>query len=288
MNSFDFPEMPTYSGYWQPIYFEPVLGSGERITIAVVAIGNTGEFQVIQAIRTELLECLYGNRASHIHSMINLVIASSHKCISKYKNLLEWQAPFSGLILGEGVQALDKDLNGIVRQAIQFSSSLSSLAIDAERDDDEQVQPRKYASQFATNIQKELKIINPSLNDCFNQKIKVSGSDVMTSYGFMNELYASNFGLLLPTRMSTSLNSVKAKIFDIEALKKSNYLMMPEHFEMIIGTPSLDDPTLSEKAVIRLKNTLEMVEELALKEDIKVFRVNTAIDAANHINSVAA
>jgi hypothetical protein len=36
MNSFDlvFPEMPTYQGYWQPIYFEPVVGSGERITVA--------------------------------------------------------------------------------------------------------------------------------------------------------------------------------------------------------------------------------------------------------------
>lgn len=290
MNPFDlaFPDMPTYEGQWQPIYFEPVVGSGERITIAVAAIGSTGEFKVVQAIRTELLECLYGINANRIHSMINLIITSSNNYIKKNQTLSSWPAPFDGVILGPPTRALDTELNGIIKQAITFSSSLSSLALDAEREDDEQVQPKRYAAQFSKNIQNELNQINPKLLESFNQKIQVSDSDVMTTYGFMNDQYVSNFGLLIPTRMSNSLNSIKAKLFDIEVLKKSNYLMIPESFEVIIGAPSLSDPTLSDKAIHRVKNTLEMIEEIASKEDINVFRAENARSAAQHINELAA
>ena len=290
MNSFDleFPVMPTYKGYWYPIYFEPVVGSGERITVAVAAIGTLGEYQVIQAIRTELLECLYGIHAPRIHSMIDLIISSSQTCLKQNKDLSKWKAPFDGVILGAMVDALDTGLKGILKQGIRLSSSLSSLALDAERDDEEELQPKRYASQFSKNIQQELKLINPTMLSSFNQKVQISDSEIMTTYGFMNDNYASNFGLLIPTRMSISLNSIKAKLFDIEALKKSAYLMKPERFDMIIGTPSLDDPTLSDKAIDKLKNTLEMIEEIAFKEDINIFRADNAHSAAAHINQFAA
>ncbi len=35
-----FPELPTYKGVWHPIYLEPIVGSGERVTVAVVAIAG--------------------------------------------------------------------------------------------------------------------------------------------------------------------------------------------------------------------------------------------------------
>ncbi|AVF75857.1 hypothetical protein AL539_20060 [Vibrio alginolyticus] len=290
MSSIDmiFPEMPQYEGSWQAIYFEPVVGSGERVTIAVAAFGVSGECQIIQSIRSELLECLYGINAPRIRSMIDMVLQSSRTYYRSEKTLQGWIAPFDGVFLGQLTRALDDDLTGILKQAIRFSSSLSSLALDADRDEDEDVQPKRYSAKFSKNIQTELYNINSSLDDAFNQKVKVSESDVLTAFGFMNDRYVSNFGLLVPTRMSGSLNAIKARIFDIEALKKSSYLMMPERFEVIIGTPSFSDPTLSDKSIVRLKDTLEMVEEIALKENINVFRAETALDAAKHINRMAA
>ncbi|EIN5961132.1 hypothetical protein ACYVL9_002966 [Vibrio fluvialis] len=290
MSSIDmiFPEMPEYKGAWQAIYFEPVVGSGERVTIAVAGFGVSGEFQIIQSIRSELLECLYGINAPRIRSMIDMVIQSSRAYYSREKTLKAWKAPIDGVFLGQLTQALDYDLTGILKQAIRFSSSLSSLALDAERDDEEEDQPKRYSAKFSKSIQTELYAINSALDDSFNQKIKVSESDVLTPYGFMNDRYVSNFGLLVPTRMSGSLNAIKARIFDIEALKKSNYLMKPQRFEVIIGTPSFSDPTLSDKSIIRLKDTLEMVEEIALKENINVFRAESALEAAKHINVMAA
>ncbi|MFT4927515.1 MAG: hypothetical protein ACI8WB_003626 [Phenylobacterium sp.] len=282
-----FPEMPSYQGSWQSIYLEPVIGSGERITIATVAISASGEYKVIQAIGDELLDCLYGTHAIQMQNMIDLIISSLNNCLAEHGRLECWQAPIDGVILGQSSVALDTDLDGILRQAIRFTASLSALALDADRTDDE-LQPKKYAAQFAANIQEELRRINPSLLNAFNQKVKISQSDILTSFGFLNDRYVANFGLLIPTKMSVSLNSIKAKLFDIESLKKSNYLLMPNKFEVVIGIPALDDPTLSDKAIHRLRSTLEMVEELAFNENIAIYRAENAKSAAQHIIKFAA
>ena len=289
MNSLDqmFPKMPSYRGVWAPVFLEPIVGSGERVTIAVIAISKNNEYKVIQAIRNELLDCLYGMNSVNIQDMIDFVIKSFHTTIKKNNTIDNWVSPFDGVILGKKVEAIDESLDGILRQAIRFSSSLSTLALDADRNDDE-VQPRRYAEQFSKNIQSELKLIKPWLLSSFNQRIKLSDAEIMTSYGFINDRYASNFGLLIPTRMSVSLNSVKAKLFDLEKLRKSQYLMKPTTIEVIIGTPYLEDPTLTDKSVERLKSSLEMIEEFAYKEDIKVFRAESAKVAAEHISLIAA
>ena len=53
---------PLYQGAWQAIYMEPIVGSGEKITIAIMALGiDKKDTKVIQAIRPELIDCLYGD-----------------------------------------------------------------------------------------------------------------------------------------------------------------------------------------------------------------------------------
>src|SRR5690606_29210847 len=175
------------------------------------------------------------------------------------------------VVLGGVHSAADEDIEAVLRQAIRFSASLSSLALDAERDNNDE-QPRRYAEHWARSILEEIRSIEPSLASCFRKQVRVSEANVMTSYGFLSERYVSNFGLMVPMRLSASLNSIKAKLFDLEALKKSNLLVRPETYEVIIGTPSFNDPTLSDKVVERLRQHIGMVEELAQSEGIGLFR----------------
>lgn len=282
-----FPSEPTYFGTWQTLYLEPIVGSGERISVAVVAIGNNNQYRIIQAIRTELLECLYGAQSQNMQSIIDWLIESASNELKIHRSLSEWAAPFGGVILGSMHPAADDSIEGILKQAIRFTASLSTLALDAEREEDE-FQSKRYSEQWATSIFEEIKTINPHLSNCFKKRLKISESNLLTSFGFMNEKYVSNFGLLVPTRLSTSLNNVKAKLFDLEALKKSQVLIKPQIYEIIIGTPSLSDPTLTDTSVKRLRETIDMVTEVAASEDIKLFRAENAREAAIHINEIAA
>lgn len=287
-HSISFPEMPSYHGFWQSVYFEPIIGSGERITVGVLAVSNYGDAKVVRAMRSELFECLYGINAPKIINMIDLVISSIEIELTKFKTLEQWVSPIEGINLGQATLACDVDLNAILKQGLRFTASLSALSIDAEREDADEVQPKRYTSQFSSNIKDQLELINPRLTNCFNQKIKIAGSDALTAYGFINDRYVTNFGLLVPSRLSASMNIIKAKIYDIEALKKSNYCLKPERFEIIIGTPSFDDPTLSDATILRLKNSLELVEEIADKDEINIFRAINPITAAQHVARYAA
>jgi len=282
-----FPAQPNYRGSWQTIYLEPIIGSGEKIAIAVTAIGKDKQYKVIQAIRPELLDCLYGSQAEKMQTMVDWIVDSANNEIKANNTLSKWSPPFDGVTLGKEKIAADENIEGILRQAIRISASLCTLALDAEREEDEE-QPRKYSENWTRSIADEMRLISPHFASHFNKKIKVSDTDILTSYGFLTEKYVSNFGLLVPSRLSASLNAMKAKLFDLESLKKSQLLVKPDKYEMIIGMPSFDDPTLSNKAVNRLQDTVKMVSELAHSEDISLIQTKNAKQAAEHLMQTAA
>ena len=282
-----FPNSPSYKGKWQIIFLEPIVGSGEQIAVGVVAVGEHSEYRAYQAIRSELLDCLYGTKASDMQSMIDWLLDSARTYLNKNKTLHKWTPPFEGVKVSPEVLAKDENIDGIVKQAVRFSASLSSLALDADRDDEDE-QPRRYAEHWTSSIAEELKNINPSLVTNFRKRVQIGETEILTTYGFYTERYVSNFGLIVPSRLSSSLNAVKARLLDLESLQRSHVLIKPEKYELIIGTPSFDDPTLSDKSVKRLRDTVNMVQELAESEQISLFRAENATQAAQHINDIAA
>jgi len=288
MNKLDalFPELPKSSGWWSTIYLEPIVGSGEQIAIAVLACTER-DFKVVQAIRTELLDCLYGNQASNMLSMISWVIESVKKEFKTSKSLDQWVGPFDGITLSKPTTARGHNLDEILRQAVRFTSSLSSLSLDAERSEEE-VQPRKYSEQWSRSIAQEIKSINPKLVSSFGQKVQLGESKILTTFGFIQGDYTANFGLLVPSRLSASLNAVKAKLLDLETFKKSGLLAKPSGFEVIIGTPSDSDPTLTDSSLKKLRDNIDMIGELASLENIDVFRAESAETAAYHISNKVA
>ncbi len=276
-----FPTYPSYKGIWQPIFLEPIIGSGEKITIVILAISKNLEYKIIQAIRTELLDCLYGNNAFRLQSMIDWVIESINKELMVSKNLSRWNPPLLGIDIGKEVEAADENIDGILKQGIRFSASLSALAIDAERDD-LGIDAKKTNEKWIDNVCEEVKVINPSLTRYFKQKIKINNSKILTTYGFLNERNVINFGVINLTRISQGVNYIKAKILDLENFKKTSLIIKPDNYEIIISS-SIDDHFHSEKSLNNLNDHIEMVQEIASIENIGVFIAKNAKEAAEHL-----
>lgn len=288
MNKLDslFPELPKEEGYWRAIYLEPIVGSGEKISIAALAVTNK-QFKVIQSVRNELLDCLYGNQADNIRSMISWVINSLQTELKTSSSLGKWVSPIAGIVIGDEIVARGQNLDEILRQAVRFSASLSALSLDADRSDDDE-QPRKYSEHWSRSISAAMKQVNPQLIQSFGQKVQLGEANVATSFGFMYGDYSANFGLLVPSRLAASLNNVKAKLLDLETFKKSALVIKPREFEIIIGSPSLTDPTLTDASVKKLRDNFTLIEEIAKAENIKLFRAESAEEAAHHINEKVA
>ena len=288
MNSLDslFPALPETTGCWRPVYLEPIVGSGEKISIAVIGVSGKS-YKVIQSVRNELLDCLYGKQAENISSMITWVIESLNNQLRLKGSLEEWESPITGVEIGAETTARGSNIDDILRQAIRFSASLSTLSLDAERSDDDE-QPKKYTEHWARSISTAMVDINPQLLSSFGKKVQLGETNLLTSFGFIYGEYTANFGLLVPSRLSASLNNVKAKLLDLETFKKSSLGVKPNSYEVIIESPSLKDPTLTSMSVKKIRDNFTLIEEIAHAENINVYRAESAEEAANHINEQVA
>ncbi|MFP2422199.1 hypothetical protein ACLEXA_11755 [Pseudescherichia vulneris] len=283
-----FPSKPVYHGKWWAISFEPIVGSGERINAIVVAKGDDGRHDVIQSIRDDVLDALYGIKSDGIKDMLSWVRQSIISHITDNNDVDSWASPISGFKVSKSAQALDDNLSGIFRQAIRLSASLGTLSLEAERDEEDEQVGQKQTEQWATRIFDESKILNPALNGYFGSRVRLSGVNVHTKFGFYNDIYASNFGLIVPSRLSASINTIKAKVYDLESLKKSSMVLKPETVDIIVGIPSFDDPTIPQKTVEKMRSHQDEMTELASKEGINFIPVHSAKQAAERIALKAA
>ncbi|MEZ9651309.1 hypothetical protein BCU32_015710 [Vibrio lentus] len=282
-----FPRLPLYKAQWSSLQIEPIVGSGERITVAVCALGENYDYRVVQALSDEVLEFLYRNQKKNMSDLIAIITRSISSHLSKRNTIESWKPPFSGVHLGEVRTDLDIDIDGVIDQGLRFSASLSKL-LSPEIQNNPSVQRTRANSRFSNNIQRQVADINPRLISSFNQRVRIVESEAKTSYGFLNDKYVTNFGLLTPSNLSSSLTNIKARIFDIEALKNSDLLFKPSTYEVIVGSPSFNDPTIDGKRMQKIKSLYEMIEEIADKDNIRVYRVNDALEAAERIVNQAA
>ncbi|UAN57420.1 hypothetical protein [Serratia sp. JSRIV004] len=283
-----FPSKPSYGGRWWSISFEPIVGSGERINVIIVAKGEDTKVRIIQSIRDEILDAIYGIKSDGIKDMIQWVRCSLQSHIDSNSSLDTWISPVGGFHISMEANALDDSLTGVLRQAVRLTASLGTLSLEAERNDEDDRPNEKQSEQWATRISDETKFINPKLADYFGARVQLSSVNVHTKFGFMNDMYASNFGLMVPSRLSSSLNSIKAKVYDLESLSRSSMVLKPQRFDIIVGIPSFDDPTIPPKTVLKMKGYLEEMTDLALSEGIEFFAVENAKQAALRVIKQAA
>ena len=130
--------------------------------------------------------------------------------------------------------------------------------------------------------------VRPALGLSFEQAYSFGKEHVKIRYGFVTARYASNFGLIVPSRLPYTIGASKARLLDLEMLRESDQLVKPSVFELILGTPSLDDPKLSSITVRRIIENIELIEAHGDAEGIPVVRMNTVQEAAKYLLSKAA
>jgi hypothetical protein len=91
-----FPALPTFAAHASQIYWEPISGSGERITAAVALRDTAGEPRVISLLSPEILSILYRAQGGNAASLLGMVTDSLKSHLRRSENLSDWVAPVSG------------------------------------------------------------------------------------------------------------------------------------------------------------------------------------------------
>jgi hypothetical protein len=91
-----FPALPAFAAQASHIFWEPVSGSGERITAAVALRDGSGEARVISLLSPEILSLLYRGQGVNAAGLLAMVTDSLKSHLRKTSNLSDWIPPVSG------------------------------------------------------------------------------------------------------------------------------------------------------------------------------------------------
>jgi hypothetical protein len=219
---------PRIKGEWLPIYIEPIHMSGERFTIAIAAIANTGDVHVFETIDSNLIKAMYQDRSDEILGIIDFALASLKQFIEQEKSLQHWQSPLSGIIKGKVTQAEGVEFQHIINQGVQRCSSLSMLYTGREEKNDEQVQEQRVGSAIKTCLIN----INSNYKNCFNRIVSLNDAR-NRRYSFIYQKYVTNVAV---ATNNTSLDRALVKVIDINDLKEDPSSEF-EKMEIIITAP---------------------------------------------------
>lgn len=268
-------------GKWAPIYFEPIPGSGERLTIAIIVVGNSG-FEIVVADRLSALGCMYPNDYERVHFFVRAAIETVRASVEKrgLEVLMSGSVPMSGVYLGKAREGMGDNLKSIAETWLHKSSSLVSHGYEeAQIQDIDKADPVEVPR--VAHAQDRLPLVvydgvmkkNPFLSSYFRTDIReglarrprhASGID------YCGKKLVANFCTLRAARASVSYvnNTLKPPLWDLRAFRDTHSEFSRASFELHIQSPASYDTQFTEREHRRAAEALANLHYEAKKADI--------------------
>lgn len=266
---------------------ETVPGSGERITISTVVRAASGQSQVRQLMTPSAISGIFGGAAAGMRMLIGQTTLSIQNQLDDGVRPENLDMPFGGIQLGLPRDCVARDINEVFEIAFRLGGAFGVStfgSMEAPTAD-----TRRAFDEWADKVRLEL--LNDGREDCrpsFNVSVPLP-SHKKTRIGFLKEGYAAQFGVLRPGRSAShDMRALKVKVFDLEALRRSNPIAT-RRTELLIGYPEAGaDGAFSAREVASQRESWEFIEFEARQRDVKALRYASARQAAEHLQRAAA
>lgn len=216
---------------WAPVYLEPMTGSGERITVAVVAAHGREHF-VYPLPHLNRLDALYGNESAPLKFAVGVALDQLH-----HRFNLNGEGAFAvlsygvdGVFLGEPTESAGDTLREIAEQGIRLRSSI----FEVHRHADMLVlreEPRTVVSAAPDSIEAAVRALVarniPALADAFERRFSaVQGTRFTTTISFVGKRVAANFLELAraggrTTKLESKVSDGRSKLWSLMRLRDS-------------------------------------------------------------------
>ncbi|WP_028627688.1 hypothetical protein [Metapseudomonas resinovorans] len=281
----DFPPLPTYEAEWAAVYMEPIVQSGERLTIGVVA--SDGEYASGQlSISRKALECLYGESADGMLRMMELALQRALRH-AKQRFDGQFRPGMHGVTLGKKRKGIGEDLEDIIEQGISLTSSLSGIHME----DDEKT--GRDRSMYWLRFKRAMQKVNPNLVPYFGRSVdvQVRGSTISLACDYFSSRLAVNICALSPGyRMSGLFDVASSRIFRLEQLKDHDALI--QHHQQ--AAMMLVIPTESQLADFKpgnqqsFRERVLLLQDMADKKAFPLITVNAPLEGAIKLGELEA
>jgi len=270
LSNLTFPHSPPVIAEWQPIFLEPIVNSGERIAILILIKEINGRISINKAIDEVVLKSLYAKKANQLNGLIEYLEKS-------IRNSLNWEVPFEGIYLGDWNKAADFSMDGILKQALTLTSSLSTYATPV---DEASKKLMRDNNRWFNDVKTLVTLSRPNLVSNFDRDVIIA-KNVSYKYGFTYKSFVAN---LLDFK---NLNNQKTQtsILQMQLLSKNSLITDKQLILQMPNKIELDAMTMQKKE--NLHEKIDIFSELLSNNNVYLTKVETAEQASEQILRIA-
>lgn len=294
----DFPVPPAeVRAKWAPVYLEPIMGSGERLTIGLAVVGDSG-FIVLTANKISRFECLYESAGAGVVFLAETSLEALRLDIAErgLEALTTPRPAIVGLHLGQirdgaGVsleaiaEAWLPGLSSLASQTENLLMATSTLSAKAGRFND----PNQ--DRLPTMVAKVVVASRPGLADFFRPEIRPDAhmrkqvKSHKVNIDFSGTRIVANFCTFFGTSAFKAANDIKTRLWDLKVDRDSTGELPGFHrvHELLVYRPANDDPNFSEKQLANVSEALDELKQQADQEEISLFQLISVEAMADRI-----
>lgn len=278
-------ELPTFEATWWPLQMETIPGSGEAITVAVLARAASGQSQIRQSVAPAALTAMFGHGAGKgMQTMVGSTVIELQRQLDNGVPPAALEPPFGGFQFGHARDGVARDLNEVFDIAVRLSAAFGQSGFGRHQEVSDS--SRIAFNDWADRVQLELVEHDRKIawqTEHFQVKVKLANKRVQ--FGVLRGPYAANLGVLRPGHTSGDSRSLKAKVFDLEALRRDQ-VMTVQRVEMLVGCPPYQAlGAFTRREVDGYHQTLEFIEHEARQRQVPLITCQDAAAAARHIET---
>lgn len=276
-------ELPTFEATWWPLQMETIPGSGERVTVATLVRAATGQAQVRVALEPATLSAMFGPAGKGVQAMVTTVVVGLQHQLDEGIAVERLQMPFGGFEFGHPRDGVARNMNEVFDVAVRLSAGFGLSAFGTRQEVERS--SRDAFNDWADRVQRELVVHDQRMRweaEHFRVPVRLAARKKV-QFAVLRGAYAANLGVLRPGFTSGDSRSLKAKVFDLEALRRDSAITV-QRVELLVGCMSAQAlANVSRQLADGYFNTLEFIKNEARARDVHFVQCETPAAAAHHI-----
>ncbi len=290
MSALTIPKRHAVRATWAPLYYYPVMGSQDRLTVAVVAISDDGsQVAISRAPGLERLHCLFGEQAAAPLALIDHVIEALKNDISERRGhaLSEPKLLLSGFEFGEVKAGSGQAIKNIADAWIKQISILSVTDDDPASNVNSLpyttghiVAPGREA-KLVPSVRREVLARVPMVSGEFNYQFHSRGKVAPVRIGFHGRGLVADFYRLNSGTLAGSIERIRSKLWVLaDHRDEAREMSHVPHEMLVLRKPQADLTREERKAIEGACHDLEIEAD---RREIRFRPLTSVSDIAERI-----
>lgn len=266
---------------WTPIYWQPVMGSGERI-MAGALVDFENEITAHRLISNDVLKTLYGSSAKNLEKLLDTAFGLQQQMAQSIG--LNKLPELMGLHQGATHTTIANSRLEALRQALLLYSSMCNMDVLDDASDEDKPIFSDANKRFFTEVREHTAITHPAYLNYFSRQSPLFSGGEPVKFGFLSEKSIVHFSVLHHIRQQQSVSAARAKLWELSGAR--DYIGTKA--AMIMAVPRFDDATLGSNQIEAAKKNIGEIEQEADKREMRLYCVNTASEGASQLIKLTA